>query len=140
MNSSIQKTALAGVIGTAVMTIVMFLAPMMGLPEMSAPELLAGMMGFPIIAGWVMHFVIGIIFALGYMFLFAPKVKIKNLAVKGVVFGFAVFIFAQLAMAMMSVIMGPMPMLEGGMALIMIGSIIGHITYGIPVALVAKPQ
>jgi uncharacterized membrane protein YagU involved in acid resistance len=138
MDTSFQKTVLAGVVGTAVMTIVMFLAPMMGLPKMNAAVMLSGMMGVPVIVGWVMHFMIGIVFALGYVFLFASKVKMQNVVVKGMVFGFAVFVFAQIAIAMMSMIMGAMPAPEGGMALMMLGSIIGHIVFGIPVALIAK--
>lgn len=140
MKPSLQNTILAGVAGTALMTIVMFLAPMMGLPEMNAAAMLSMMMGFPIVIGWLMHFMIGVIFALGYTFLFASKVKIQNLIVKGAVFGFAVFIFAQIAIAMMGAIMGPMPAPEGGMLPMMIGSVIGHVMYGIPVALIAKPQ
>jgi len=140
MKISLQKTVLAGIAATAVMTIVMYLAPMMGLPEMNAAAMLSGMMGAPIIVGWVMHFMIGIIFALGYSFLFVSTVKIENSVVKGAVFGFAAFVVAQIAMLMMSLVMGPMPAPEGGMMPMMVGSIIGHIMYGIPVALIAKPQ
>ncbi|MDP1675549.1 MAG: hypothetical protein Q8L88_01695 [Bacteroidota bacterium] len=140
MKNSLQKTIFAGITATAVMTLVTYLAPMMGLPEMNIPAMLSGMMGVPIIVGWVMHFMIGITFALGYTFLFAAKVKIQNLAVKGAVFGFAAFIMAQIVMVMMGLVMGPMPAPEGGMLPMMVGSIIGHVMYGIPVALIAKPQ
>ncbi|MHB1048732.1 MAG: DUF6789 family protein [Bacteroidota bacterium] len=140
MNTTVQRTILAGVAGTIVMSIIMFLAPMMGLPEMDAAAMLAGMMGAPIVIGWAAHFMIGIIFALGYTYIFLPRVKISNLAVKGALFGVAVFVAAQIAIAMMSAIMGPMPVPEGGMMLMMIGSIIGHIMYGIPVAMIAKPN
>ena len=140
MNNSLQKTILSGFAATVVMTVVTYLAPMMGLPKMSVPEMLSGMTGFPIVVGWIMHFMIGTIFAFGYSFLFAPFVKIQNIVVKGAVFGFTVFIFAQIAMAMMNLIMGAMPAPEGGMMLMIIGSIIGHIMYGISVALIAKLQ
>lgn len=137
MNSKISKSILAGVIGTALMSLVMFVAPMMGMPKMSPPDMLAGMMGMPIIAGWVMHFMIGIIFAFAYTYLFAPKVKISNLFLKGAVFGFVVFIFAQIMLAIMGA-MFPMPKMEGSIMLIMMGSIIGHIIYGMAVSKTAK--
>ena len=140
MKPSLQNTILAGIVGTAVMTVVMFLAPMMGLPEMNAAAMLSMMTGFPIVVGWLMHFMIGIIFALGYTLLFFSNVKIQNRIAKGAVFGFTVFIFAQIAIAMMGAIMGGMPAPEGGMILMMIGSVIGHVMYGIPIALIAKPQ
>ena len=137
MNSKISKSILAGVIGTALMSLVMFVAPMMGIPKMSPPNILAGMTGMPIIAGWVMHFMIGIIFAFAYTYLFAPKVKISNLFLKGAVFGFVVFIFAQIMLAIMGVML-PMPKMEGSIMLIMTGSVIGHVIYGMAVSKTVK--
>lgn len=137
MNSKISKSILAGVIGTALMSLVTFIAPMMGIPKMSPPDMLAGMMGMPIIAGWVMHFMIGIIFAFAYTYLFAPKVKISNLFLKGAVFGFVVFIFAQIMLAIIGAML-PMSKIEGSIMLIMMGSIIGHIIYGMAVSKTVK--
>ena len=139
MTNKIQKALIGGIIGTAVMTMVMFIAPMMGMPKMSPPEMLSMMMGFPIIAGWIMHFMIGIIFAMTYTFIFINVVKrLNNNILKGTIFGMAVFIFAQMAMAMMGAIMGGMPPIEGSMLLTIIGSIMGHVIFGITVALFVK--
>ncbi|MCX6204640.1 MAG: hypothetical protein NTZ19_00115 [Bacteroidetes bacterium] len=130
MNNKMYKSLLGGFIGTTAMSLVMFIAPMMGMPKMSPPNMLAGMMRVPVIVGWVMHFVVGIIFAFGYTYLFAPKVKIGNSFLKGTIFGFVVFIIAQIMMGILGTIL-PMPEMEGSMVLIMIGSISGHIVYGI---------
>ncbi|MFA6456066.1 MAG: DUF6789 family protein [Bacteroidota bacterium] len=140
MNSSIQKSLIAGVVATAIMSLVMYLAPFMGLPEMNAAEMLSGMTGLPIVFGWAMHFMIGIIFTLGYTFFFLPNIRIHNLAASGALFGFAAFIVAQIAMLMMSIVIKPIPALESGMVPMMIGSIIGHIMFGIPVAFIVKRQ
>ena len=137
MNIKISKSILGGIIGTAIMSMVMFIAPMMGMPKMSPPAMLAGMMGMPAMAGWVLHFMIGIIFSFAYTYLFAPKVKISNLFLKGAVFGFVVFIFAQIMMAIMGAML-PMPKIEGSMMLIIIGSIMGHIIYGMAVSKTVK--
>ena len=132
MKTKIQKSVIGGIIGTAVMTMIMFLAPIMGLPKMNPAEMLSGMMGFPIIIGWFMHFMIGVIFALGYVLFFNNLLKkINSKILKGAIFGFTVFIFAQVMMAMMEAIMGGMPSPEGNMLLMFIGSIMGHIVYGI---------
>jgi len=133
MDSKVSRSILGGVIGTVIMTMIMFVAPMIGMPKMSPPDMLAGMMGMPIMLGWIMHFMIGITFALAYTFLFAPKVKISNIYLKGAIFGFVAFIFAQIAMAMMGAMVS-MPKPEGSMILMMIGSIIGHIVFGIGVS------
>ncbi len=140
MTSKIKQALLGGISGTAVMTIVMMIAPMMGMPKMSPPAMLSMMMGFPIIVGWMMHFMIGIIFAIAYAFVFINLVKkVSNNILKGAIFGMAVFIFAQIMMAIMGM-MFPMQPMEGSMMLMMVGSIIGHIIFGITVALFVKEQ
>jgi hypothetical protein len=140
MTNKITQSLIAGIVGTAVMTLVMMLAAMMGMPKMSPPAMLSAMMGVPIIAGWLMHFMIGIIFAMIYAFLFIKAVrKVGSNILKGAIFGIAAFLFAQIAMAILGS-MFPAPAMEGSMALIMIGSIMGHIIFGIVVALFVKEQ
>ncbi len=114
---------------------------MMGMPKMSPPALLAMMMGVPIGIGWLMHFMIGIIFALSYAFFFINVVKkVNGNILKGAIFGIAAFVFAQIAMAVMGAMFGGMPPMEGSVALVMIGSLMGHIIFGIVVALFVKEQ
>lgn len=140
MTNKIQKSLSGGIIGTAVMTLVMMIAPMMGMPKMSPPAMLSMMMGFPIIVGWMMHFMIGVIFAMAYAFFFINVVKkVSNNILKGAIFGMAAFVFAQIMMAIMGM-MFPMPPMEGSMMLMMVGSIMGHVIFGITVALFAKEQ
>ncbi len=135
MKSKIAQSVIAGLVATAVMTGFIFLAPMMGLPKMNPAEMLSGMMGVPLIVGYLMHCMIGIIFAAAYVYLFNPKVRIQSKLVKGSLFGFAVFIFAQVMIFIIGKLM-PMPMAEDNMMLIMLGSLIGHLVYGIVVALI----
>lgn len=138
MTTRTKQALIGGIVGTAVMTIVTMIAPMMGMPKMSPPEMLSTMMGTPIAVGWVMHFMIGIIFAMTYALFFINLVKkINNNVLKGAIFGLAVFIFAQLMLAIMGT-MFPMPPMEGSMMLLMVGSIIGHLIFGITVALFVK--
>ena len=133
MKSKIAQSVIAGLVATAVMTGFIFLAPMMGLPKMNPAEMLSGMMGVPLMVGYLMHCMIGIIFAAVYVYLFNPKVRIQSKLIKGSLFGFAVFIFAQV---MIFIIGKLMPMAEDNMMLIMLGSLIGHLVYGIVVALI----
>jgi len=136
MKTKIQQAVLGGIVATAVMTMVMFVAPLMGMPKMNPAAMLAGMMGFPIIIGWVMHFMVGVIFALAYVFLFSGIfAKISSKIVKGALFGLVVFLFAQVMMAVIGAVMGGMPSPEGSMTLVILGSMMGHIVYGIVVAL-----
>lgn len=134
MKNKIAQTIVAGLIATAVMTVVGLMAPYMGLPRMNPPEMLSGMMGVPLMVGYVMHCMIGIIFAAAYVYLFNSKIHIGSKFFKGLVFGFAVFVFAQLMMLLIGMMM-PMPEM-GDKMLMMIGSLIGHLIFGIVVALI----
>lgn len=141
MNTKIIQSLIGGVIGAAVMSIVMWAAPMIGIPKMSPPDMLSMMLGVPMIIGWFMHFMIGIIFAMTYAFFFINLVKkIGNSIFRGIIFGIAVFIFAQIMLAILGAIMKGMPPMEGSMLLIMVGSIIGHIVFGIVVAFFVKEE
>lgn len=141
MTTKIRQSFFGGITGTAAMSAVMMLSAMMGMPKMSPPQMLSTMTGLPIVAGWIMHFIIGTIFAFSYAFLFIRVVrKIRSNILKGVIFGFAAFIFGQIAMAIMGSMLGGMPEIEGSMILIMMGSIIGHIIFGIVVAQFVKEQ
>ena len=141
MPNKFTQAIIGGIVATITFTLVTIIAPVMGMPKMSPPAMLSMMMGVPIAVGWLMHFMIGIIFALVYAFFFIKVVKkINSNILKGVIFGFAVFIFAQIAMAILGAMMGGMPPMEGNMMLIMIGSAIGHIVYGIVVVMFVKEQ
>ena len=133
MNTRIQRTVLAGIIGTAIMTVVMMVAPLLGMPRMSPPNMLAEILGMPVFVGWVMHFMIGIVFAFAYTYLCILKHKISNVWLKGIVFGIIAFVFAQIMMGIMGMMM-PMPKMEGSMVLMAIGSLMGHIIFGMAVA------
>ena len=141
MNPKISQAITGGIVATIAMTLFMMIAPMMGMPKMSPPAMLSMMIGFPIAVGWIMHFMIGIIFALIYALLFANLLKkINNKIYKGAIFGLAAFLFAQIGFAIMGAMFGDMPPPEGSMMLMMIGSIMGHIIFGIVVVLFEKGQ
>lgn len=121
---------MAGLVGTAVMTAVgLWVAPMMGIPQMNTAAMLAGQMGDNMMLGWAAHLMIGIILALIYA-LVAPSLPGAP-AVRGALFGLAPWLVAMLVLMPM---MG-MPMFGGAMPAAM-GSLIGHLVYGAVVGLV----
>jgi uncharacterized membrane protein YagU involved in acid resistance len=139
MQQKISRGILAGIIGTIVMTVITFLAPLMGMPKMSPPAMLVGMMGVPIALGWIMHFMIGIIFAFAYVYIISGWLtKINSQVLKGIVFGVIVFVFAQIAMKIISAMIGGMAGTSDNMFLMIMGSLVGHIMYGIAVSLAAN--
>lgn len=139
MSGKIKQSLIGGIVGTIAMTLMTWMALLMGFPKMSPPDMLAGMTGLPVFAGWLMHFMIGMLFALAYIFLIQKHLlKISNRFVKGVVFGVIVFLFAQIMMLAMGAVFTSMPSPAESMALMMLGSVIGHVVYGIVVVLFLK--
>lgn len=76
----------------------LMIAPMMGMHKISPPEMLSCMLGMPVFVGWLMHFIIGVVFAFAYTFLCISKHKIANVWLKCAGFGIIVFVFAQIMM------------------------------------------
>ena len=130
MKIDIKKGVVAGLLGTVAITVVATLgAPMMGLPKMDIPGMLASQMGGSVTLGWVAHFMIGTILAFGYA-LFQAKLPGPAI-VRGALYGIAPWLMAQIVV---------MPMM--GMGLFSgafppaFGSLIGHLVYGAVVGLV----
>ncbi|QWX85185.1 hypothetical protein H0I23_05975 [Cellulophaga sp. HaHaR_3_176] len=133
MKNEFAKYAIAGILGTVVMTIIMIVGPNMGMPEMAPWKLLSGAIGVSITVGWVLHFMMGIIFALTYGYAFAPNVSIKNIWLKGIAFGIVALVLAQIGMKVMGVIF-EMPPMDGSMPMRLVAMLIGHIAFGLTTA------
>ncbi|MQA90258.1 MAG: hypothetical protein GEU90_08485 [Gemmatimonas sp.] len=133
MNIATGRAVLAGVIGTAVMTIIgVGVAPLMGMPPMNPAEMLAGAMGGSLPLGWIGHFAIGTILALIYAVV-APYLPGPP-AARGALYGVAPFLVAQIVVMPM---MG-MPFFSGS-AVMAMGSLVGHLVYGAVVGAVYGP-
>lgn len=127
---NIKKAIVAGLSGTAVMTALMLMAPMMGMPPMNIGKMLGSMMGGITALGWIAHFMIGTVLAVIYGALFASRLP-GSPAARGTLFGLAPWLLAQIAV---------MPMMGAGFfsgsALVAGGSLMGHIVFGATVGAV----
>lgn len=134
---NLGKTVMAGAVATAVMSLIGFyLAPMMGMPKMDFGHMLGTgnpMMAMPYWAGWAIHFMMGIIFAVVFVKVVAPMLKGSYL-IRGLVFGLVLFLLAQLVVVPM---MGAGIFSGGHMPSIM-GSLLGHLVFGAVLGLLAK--
>ena len=124
MDANFGRAALAGILGTVVMTVVgVYGAPMMGMPSMNPADMLAEQMGGSMVMGWIGHFMIGVILAELYAVVAGSLPG--PIVVRGALFGLAPWLLAQVAVMPM---MG-MGFFSGAMNLAT-GSLIGHIIFG----------
>jgi len=127
----IGRAIAAGLVGTAAMTMLMLGAPLMGMPKMAIGEMLGSFLHIGSAAGWAMHVMIGLVLALIYAGWFAARLP-GGPALKGAIYGFGVFLLAQLVVSPM---MGGGVFSGGNMPMI-VGSLLGHLVYGALVGLV----
>ncbi len=98
--------------------------------------MLAGMLGVSVVIGWIMHFMIGLIFAFIYVYWFNPSVHINSKAGKGLLYEIVVLVFAMIMMFLMTRVMPAPAAMMGNMTLMIVGALIGHLVYGLMVGLV----
>ncbi len=129
---NLKRAVLAGLVGTAAMTALMLAAPMMGMPRMNIGEMLGSMMGGVTALGWMAHFMIGTVLAVGYAAFFADRLPGPP-AMRGMLFGLAPWLLAQVVV---------MPMMGAGFfsgsMLVAAGSLMGHLVYGAIVGVVYR--
>jgi uncharacterized membrane protein YagU involved in acid resistance len=126
------RAAAAGLIGTAVMTALLLVEPSVGLPKIAMGQVLSTALGLAsahlatgAALGWLLHFLIGMLFALIYAAVFDRRLPGGPL-VRGLLYGILVFVLAQLVF---------MPLVGGGVFShgdpeLLAGSLLAHLVYG----------
>lgn len=140
---------IAGIGGTLLMSVIMAMAPVIGMPKMDIVGLLGTMFNKegsrPV--GWALHLMMGVIFALIYTGLWSSGIGSPD-AWSGLAFGAGHWLVAGL-------MMGGVPMLHNGVrsgnitapgvyminsggAMSFAGGLLGHLIYGLSVAFVYR--
>jgi hypothetical protein len=89
------------------------------------------------IAGWILHFVVGISFALIYTFLVMARLsRISSRLGRGIIFGLIAFLVAMISIPAMGVMFGRMPQMVASAPPMAAVSIIEHVAFGIAVVLI----
>ena len=145
---NIPGAIVAGVAGTIVISMLMAMGPKIGMPKMAIWEMLGSMFnkdgnnGL----GWLMHFMMGVIFAIVYAFLWNAGIGSATVG-SGLIFGMVHFL-------VVGVMMGGMPMMHSGIkagtvqapgvlmlnsgVMGLMGGLIGHALYGVVVAVIYR--
>ena len=144
---NILNAVIAGVVASIVFSFILAMAPKMGIPKMDIVDLLGSMFSARTnqALGWTMHLMMGIVFALIYALLWSSGISAATW-VGGLIFGAVQWL-------VVGMVMGMMPMMhvgiksgavkapglwmtnEGGRMAFM-GGLIGHMIFGIVIALV----
>ncbi len=137
----------AGFFATLVFTAVLMMAPKMGLPKMDIVSLLGSMFGKPNQAlGWMMHLMMGMVFALIYAFLWSNGIGSATWT-GGLVFGAAHWLIVGVMMAIIPMMHagiksgavsapGMWMTGNGGGMMAFMGGLVGHMIFGAVTALV----
>lgn len=145
---NILNAVIAGLVSTVVFTMILMMAPKMGMPKMDIVSLLGSMFSAkPNQAlGWVMHLMMGVVFALIYVFLWSRGIG-AAIWTSGMVFGAVHWLIVGMAMAMIPMMHvgiksgavkapGLWMTGNGGGLMAFMGGLVGHMIFGAVVALV----
>jgi uncharacterized membrane protein YagU involved in acid resistance len=129
---NVKRAVVAGFVGTVVMTCLMLVAPLVGLPRLAIGQLLstllavsAAFLPFGPAIGWVLHGLFGILLAVIYAAVFVDRLPGRPLA-RGALYGVLVFLLAEVTF---------MPLVGAGVfsrgdVPMILGSLLGHLVYG----------
>ncbi|GAB4548559.1 MAG: hypothetical protein Fur002_25460 [Anaerolineales bacterium] len=144
---NILNAVISGIVATLVFTMILKMAPKMGMPNMDIVDLLGSMFSQKSNAalGWMMHLMMGAVFAVIYAFLWSSGIGAPNWT-SGLAFGAVHWLIVGVMMAaipMMHVgiksgaVKAPgMWMTNNGGAMAFMGGLVGHMIFGVVVALV----
>ena len=143
---NIIAAIISGLAGTIAMTLLMSMAPMLGMPNMDIVGMLSTMFGKANrTPGWAFHLMMGSVFALIYAYLWSLGLGAPTLG-SALVFGAVHWLVVGMGMAMMPVMHagiknGQMPapglwMTKQGGMLSFAGGLAGHLLYAVVVVLV----
>jgi len=143
---NVLSAVISGILGTFAISMVMAVGPKMGMPKMDIVGLLSTMFGKPNrVLGWMMHLMMGVLFALIYAFLWSQGIG-SPAWLSGLIFGAAHWLVVGLMMGVIPIMHegikngdveapGLWMTNQGGM-LAFIGGLMGHMVFGLVVALV----
>ncbi len=130
-------SVIAGLLGTLVMTLLMYLAPKMGLPKMDIIGLLGTMFtaraGAFRVIGTLAHLMMGVIFAIVYALLWTFGLG-NPTWLWGLIFGAVHGVMAMGMMPLMVKMHPRPPQMESG-PMMVVGLLMGHLVFGLVVAL-----
>lgn len=146
---NITAAIISGLVSTVVFTMILMMAPKMGMPKMDIVSLLSTMFkkeGSPVF-GWFAHIMMGIVFALIYALLWSLGVGAPT-ALYGLIFGAGHWLIVGMVMGMIPMVhtgikagLVPAPgvyMTRQGGVMAFMGGLIGHMIFGLVVALVYR--
>mgnify|MGYP001175403745 FL=1 len=129
---NVTRAVAAGVIATASMTALLLIEPAIGLPEIAIGQLLSTSLSVSTAhlaigpgMGWLIHFLVGIAWALVYAGVLVGRLRGSPLA-RGLAYGFLVFLLGQAIF---------LPLVSAGFfshgdAAMLAGSLLGHLVFG----------
>jgi hypothetical protein len=145
---NILNAVISGIVATVVFTMILMMAPKMGMPKMDIVGLLGSMFSTKsnLALGWIMHLMMGVIFALIYAFLWSVGVGAATWA-SGLIFGAVHWLIVGMAMGMIPMMHvgiksgavkapGLYMTGNGGGAMAFMGGLVGHMIFGLAVAIV----
>ena len=138
---NILSAVISGVVASLVFSMILWMAPKMGMPKMDIVSLLGSMFSTKVnlVLGWMMHLMMGVIFALIYAFLWSRGVGAATW-LGGLAFGAVQWLIVGMIMGMIPLmhigiksgaVKAPgLWMTNNGGLMAFMGGLVGHMIFG----------
>jgi uncharacterized membrane protein YagU involved in acid resistance len=132
MKRSLARIFVAGVGATVVITVTTMVVYWAGGPRMNEAELLSYLFGLPMPVTWVLHFGVGITFAILYSLLIEAWLKkLHSWFARGAAFGVIAFVLAQVSFILIGAVTGRTPPVVGSLPVMAAVAFFAHVIFGI---------
>ncbi len=132
-----KTSILGGLIGTAVITVLMLLADAVGIPGIDYGKMLAEFTHTTPLIGWVMHFIMGIILAFVYVYFFRDEFK-GPFAVRGLIYSIIPYVVTMIMLFPMSVMSSSATIDSPGVFIV--ATMVAYFAYGYVMGAITKPH
>lgn len=142
MENKIVSSIAGGVAGTAVITALMLLASAIGVPGIDYGHMLAEFTHTSVIVGWIMHFLMGTLLALVYVYFFRDEFS-GPYPVRGVIYSIIPYVVTMILLFPMSVMnpgTGTGKTTMNSTGIFIVATMIAYFAYGYVMGAVAKPH
>jgi hypothetical protein len=137
MENKILSSIAGGLAGTAVITACMFLASLVGMPDIDYGNMLAIFTHTTPLAGWIMHFMMGTLLAFVYVYFFREFLP-GPYAIKGMIFSVLPWVLTLIMLfPMVDQLMDTKPQSPG---VFILSTMIAYLAFGLVMGAVAKPH
>lgn len=137
MENKMKTAVIGGVVGTAVITLMMIIADALGMPGIDYGKMLAQFTQTTPLVGWIMHFVMGVILAFVYVYYFRDEFQ-GPYPIRGLIYSIIPYVVTMIMLFPMAVMGTGQEINSPGVFIV--ATMVAYFAYGYVMGAITKPR